>query len=130
MTRQEKIAYWIDIATYDLDTAVAMFQTKRWLYVGFMCHQVVEKILKAYYSSQTDEPVPHIHNLMRLAQLSGLDRELTEEHLHFLSLVQPLNIEARYPEYKQLLLTQLTPELCQKIIEDTKNFMQWIKQLL
>ena len=48
MTQEEKVRYWLNIADYDLDTAEAMHQTRRWLYVGFMCHQVIEKTLKAY----------------------------------------------------------------------------------
>jgi HEPN domain-containing protein len=35
-------------ADYDLDTAKAMLQTERYLYVGFMAHQAIEKALKAY----------------------------------------------------------------------------------
>ena len=38
-----KVAYWLDIADYDLDTAEAMYQTGRRLYVAFMCHQTIEK---------------------------------------------------------------------------------------
>lgn len=34
----DKITYWIEMAEYDLETAVAMLNTKRYLYVGFMCH--------------------------------------------------------------------------------------------
>lgn len=30
----DKVAYWLDIADYDLDTAVAMYTTGRWLYVA------------------------------------------------------------------------------------------------
>lgn len=40
----DKVKYWTELSDYDLDTADAMFQTGRWLYVGYMCHQVVEKI--------------------------------------------------------------------------------------
>lgn len=29
---------WLKLAEYDLDTAEAMHETKRYLYVGFMCH--------------------------------------------------------------------------------------------
>jgi len=43
----EKIRYWLDISEYDLATAGAMLKTERYLYVGFMCHQAIEKILKA-----------------------------------------------------------------------------------
>ncbi|MCR5849431.1 MAG: HEPN domain-containing protein [Bacteroidaceae bacterium] len=44
MTKEEKVRYWLDIADYDFDTAKAMHQTGRWLYVAFMCHQVIEKM--------------------------------------------------------------------------------------
>ena len=42
----EKSIYWIEIADYDLETAKAMLVSKRYLYVGFMCHQAIEKILR------------------------------------------------------------------------------------
>ena len=44
----DKKLYWKEMADYDLETAEAMFTTGRWLYVGFMCHQVIEKTLKSY----------------------------------------------------------------------------------
>ena len=34
----EKIVYWLEMSDYDPDTAMAMFETVRYLYVGFMCH--------------------------------------------------------------------------------------------
>lgn len=43
----EKVNYWIDLAEYDLETAKAMLDTKRYLYVGFMSHQTIEKGMKA-----------------------------------------------------------------------------------
>ena len=39
MTTEEKVNYWVELSDYDLETADAMLQTKRYLYVGFMCHQ-------------------------------------------------------------------------------------------
>ncbi len=45
--------YWSDLSQYDLETAQAMLETNRLLYVGFMCHQSVEKILKAYFADYT-----------------------------------------------------------------------------
>ena len=34
---ETKIKYWIDLSDYDLETADAMLNSKRYLYVGFMC---------------------------------------------------------------------------------------------
>ena len=43
MTQNEHIEYWVDISQYDLETAELMMSGKKYLYVGFMCHQSVEK---------------------------------------------------------------------------------------
>jgi len=40
----DKVAYWKDLSDYDFDTAIAMLHSGRYLYVGFMCHQSIEKI--------------------------------------------------------------------------------------
>jgi HEPN domain-containing protein len=58
MTNREKILYWVNLADYDMITAQTMLDGGRYLYVGFMCHQVVEKIFKAYYSKMKAETPP------------------------------------------------------------------------
>ena len=72
-------AYWLDIVDYDLDTAEAMYATGRWLYVGFMCHQVIEKVLKAYWCGTREDDPPYTHNHSRLAQGCGIWDEMSEE---------------------------------------------------
>lgn len=72
----DKVTYWTEMSDYDFDTAGAMLDTKRYLYVGFMCHQVIEKILKAYWSKVCMEPPLKIHSLMRLAEKTGIVKEL------------------------------------------------------
>ena len=54
----ERANYWLELSDYDIITAKAMLETQRLLYVGFMCHQAIEKILKAYCSEKTNEQ-PH-----------------------------------------------------------------------
>ncbi|MFO8240832.1 MAG: HEPN domain-containing protein [Dissulfuribacterales bacterium] len=46
----ENIRYWIEMSDYDLQTAEAMLESERYLYVGFMAHQSIEKILKACFA--------------------------------------------------------------------------------
>ena len=60
----EKIRYWVDISEYDLATAEAMLTTGRYLYVGFMCHQAIEKILKAHYQLMKEKMPPKTHNIL------------------------------------------------------------------
>jgi hypothetical protein len=40
---EKQIKYRIDLSDYDLETAEAMLSGRRYLYVGFMCHQTIEK---------------------------------------------------------------------------------------
>lgn len=76
---KERIEYWLNIAKYDLDTAKAMLESKRYLYLGFMCHQVVEKSIKAYYWYVNNSEPPYIHNLLTLSKISGLVNLLDED---------------------------------------------------
>lgn len=39
----DKVKYWKELADYDIETAEVMYNGGRWLYVGFMCHLVIEK---------------------------------------------------------------------------------------
>lgn len=62
----EKVKYWIELSDYDLETAVAMLASKRFLYVGFMCHQTLEKAFKAYFTFLQDDVAPYSHNFSYL----------------------------------------------------------------
>ena len=122
--------YWIDLADYDIETAETLYNGGRWLYVAFMCHQAIEKTLKAYWCGTMTEDPPYTHNHMRLANGCGLYEKMTEEQRDFLDTVTNFNIEARYPEDKEELSRRLTKDTCNQIINDTKQLMQWIKNEL
>ena len=126
----ETVSYWIEMSDYDFETAMAMQKTGRYLYVGFMCHQSVEKILKAYYYASTEETPPYIHSLSRLAEKSGLLIKLSEEHLNIIDKLEPLNIESRYPSYKEMLMKSLNESKCKELLDDTLSLISWIKSKL
>ena len=130
MNNEEKVKYCVDIADYDLDTAETLFDGGRWIYVAFMCHQVIEKTLKAYWTATQDTEPPYTHNLSRLAVGCNLEGQMTEEQLRFLDLMIPMNIEARYPSYKEALSRGLTQDFCRSIIDRTKELQLWIKNKL
>ena len=126
----EKSEYWIEIAEYDIETAKAMLASKRFLYVGFMCHQAIEKTIKAYYCSIKDEIPPFSHNLKSLAERCDLLLLFSDEQLDLIEEILPMNIEARYPKHKEMLFKLLTPQKCKEIIQQTESLCQWIKQRL
>ncbi len=125
-----KVKYWLELSDYDFDTALAMLNSKRFLYVGFMCHQTIEKIFKAYFTSLKSEPAPYSHSLSYIAKKAGFYDLFLEEQKDFIDQIEPLNIEARYPSYKERLLKSLTYEKCHEIIERTKEMQKWIKEKL
>jgi HEPN domain-containing protein len=126
----DKIKYWLELAEYDLLTAEAMLEAKRFLYVGFMCHQIAEKSIKALFVKNIDETPPYTHNLRLLLEKAGVINELDDITLEFISELQPLNIEARYPTYKDNILRILTYEKCEQLINNTKILLEWIKKKL
>lgn len=125
-----RIEYWIDLAKYDLDTARAMNDSKRYLYVGFMCHQVIEKVLKAYFVKNMEGNPPYTHNLSMLAEKSGLYDDMSNEQKDFLDFLEPLNIEARYPTTKEKLLSILNSKKCNELIKRTEGELEWVMKKL
>lgn len=126
MAEENRVRYWLELAAYDFETAKAMLETKRFLYVGFMCHQVIEKILKAYHVSKTGENPPYIHNLTLLAEKSSILESLSDAQKDFLDYLEPLNIEARYPTVKEKIFATLTEGKCMEIIKKTEELYKWI----
>jgi HEPN domain-containing protein len=126
----DKVQYWIEISDYDLETADAMLRSKRYLYVGFMCHQAIEKVFKAYYTSAKSETAPFSHSLSYLAKKGGFYESFSEEQKDFIDQIEPLNIEARYPSHKERLLKSLTEKKCIEILKRTKELQTWIKEKL
>lgn len=125
----DKVKYWINIAEYDLDTAEAMLETERFLYVGFMCHQTIEKMLKAVIEKQQISDIPpKIHNLLRLANIANI--ALPDRYVKLISYLNPLNIEARYPSYKNNLTKILTKDKCQELLNQTREMKLWIEKEL
>jgi len=130
MRNAEKVKYWLECAEYDEQTAKVMLDGKRYLYVGFMCHQMIEKSLKACYSAKNDDTPPFTHRLIKLCRESGIYDEMSEALKSTIDILEPLNIEARYPSHKEELLKSLSPSRCREIIEKTEELYKWIKTRL
>jgi HEPN domain-containing protein len=126
----EKVLYWIELSDYDLDTANAMLISKRYLYVGFMCHQVIEKIFKSLYVKLKNETPPFIHSLSNIAKKGDFYDSLNTEFINFIDVLEPLNIESRYPIHKDRILKGLDEDKCIDLINNTLELQTWIKTKL
>ena len=128
----ESVKYWLDIADYDIETARVMLKGGRYLYVGFMCHQTIEKALKAVSARDCadGEIPPKIHHLLKLADRAGLFDKMSPEQQDFIKELNPMNIEARYPEYKEQIAAGLSNDICVEILAGTEEMLCWIKEQL
>ncbi len=117
---------WLTIVAEDLVVAEDLYKLGHWLYTGFMCHQVIEKTLKAYWCVCRDDDPPYLHDHKKIAQGCGLYTKMSEEQLKFLELIKPMNIEARYQEYKDEVARTLNREKTADILEQTKQLHAWI----
>jgi HEPN domain-containing protein len=128
MNKEEKVQYWTDLSDRDLLTAELLVKGKQYLWASFMCHQVIEKIFKGYYVALTDNTPPFRHELDVLAQRGGFYEALDNEQIDFLDMLNPLNIEARYPDYKAKIAQTLNKALCDNLLQRVKSLQQWTKE--
>jgi HEPN domain-containing protein len=119
---------WIRQVHYDLDTARAMFDSGRYLYVLFCCQQAVEKMLKAVISVRTNTFPPRIHALIRLAEAATVD--LDEKRTQFLRELSNYYIQTRYPEEIPAMAERISEEQAGRILRKTEEMIQWLNSMI
>jgi len=115
--REEALDSWKDVQ-HNIKGArvqIALFST----------HLTIEKILKAHVVKQTKKFPPMIHNLTSLAKIANLT--LTVEQIELLTILNPMNIETRYPGVARRKPTQKEAE---SIIKRAKVVFEWLIEKL
>ena len=125
-----KVEYWLELCDDDLKAAKAMLKSKNFLWTGFICHLIAEKALKAAIADITNEMPPKTHDLPKLAGKTNIGGDMSENHKNLLNKLTPLQIEARYPEYKEKIAALMTAKYCGNLLEETEEFLCWIKEKL
>ena len=128
MSNEEKVKYWIELSDKDFHTAEWLIKGGHNLYAGFMCHQAIEKILKGYFTKMKEDTPPFTHDLTGLAQKTELYELMNEQQKDFIEDLNPLNMEARYPDYKNKIAQTMTKEVTQNMLTKTNELLQWTKQ--
>lgn len=95
------ISSWVGASRYDLETARVLLESRRYLYVLFMCQQALEKLLKAHVTALTGKFPPRIHSLVRIAELAEL--ELSDAEKGLLERLSLYYLQSRYPPELQAL---------------------------
>ena len=119
---------WIALAEYDLDTAQHMLVTGRYLYVIFMSHLALEKMLKAHVTEVTQAIPAKSHDLIYLVKKAGLD--VPQPHLDFIGKINTASIPTRYPEDLQRALKEYSESVAREYISQTAEVLQWLKRML
>ncbi|MDA8141341.1 MAG: HEPN domain-containing protein [Desulfobacteraceae bacterium] len=119
------VEHWIERSNYDLDTAKAMLDTGRYLYVAYMCQQSIEKIFKGIIAHKGLQNFP-IHNLTRLSEIASMHNELTPTQMDFIAELTPYHIEARYGDYKESLTEIIDKEKARLVYDQTRELHQWL----
>jgi HEPN domain-containing protein len=122
------ILNWAKSAEYDLLTAQAMLNTKRYIYVIFFCHLAVEKLLKALTQETTGKIPPKTHDLSVLVKLSGI--LVPKEHASLLARLNSVSIPTRYPEDIAKITRQYTQAVTTRYLKETKLLHTWLKRKL
>ena len=122
----KNIANWIKSSNYDLKTSEHMFKTGRYIYVLFMCHLSVEKLLKGMYEATFKKVPPKTHNLIYLTNTVAI--ELPEDHLETLESLNDLSIVTRYPEDIDAMIKSFKKNKVMTYLKKTKALIKWLKK--
>jgi len=129
MTKEEHIKYWRESAKHDLESAEAIFNSARYDWCLYVGHLALEKIIKAVFVEKNDNNIPpKIHNLVRLAELSGI--LLNDEQKIYLDKVNDFNIQTRYPDYKLEFYKTCDAGYAHENMFKIKEFYSWFNSLL
>ncbi len=78
--------------------------------------------------AEKNEHAPYIHNLQRLAELSGIP--LDDAQRDVLIKITSFNLESRYPDEKRSFRKKCTEEFTRNEIGKTEAIFKWLKSML
>lgn len=96
---EESARRWLDRAELDADNARSLYDSFPSAYdnVGFLCQQAIEKLVKAFLISHSqDYPKTHDIRTLLIAHVEAIDAELAVE-ARFADELTPYAVAARYP---------------------------------
>jgi len=128
MGSMKKSQEWLRQSAYDMKTAEAMFNSKRYIYAVFMCHLSIEKALKGLYTQILSEVPPKSHNLIFLIEKIKLG--LPENDYDFLFMLNGLSVPTRYPDDLQNLLKVYNKAKTRKVLDKGKEVLKWLQARL
>lgn len=121
----QDIEYWLQLARLDLENARRSLRGESYLHCIFGCQQSLEKLLKALVVKSTATAPPRTHNLIRLADLTGVSLSMIQQQ--FLSKLSVEYIETRYPGEFHALDEFNTRPAAEEHLRETETLFQWLE---
>lgn len=134
----EKYEYWLEAATYDLESARVMMDGGRYMYVAFMCQQSIEKLTKGIYTLYTDNEAPRVHNIWNIFKHIKLDTSLEDinefednllKYKNFFAELLSFYISGRYPSFKEKVSSSINFDRAKNVLDNTEEVFEWIEYL-
>jgi HEPN domain-containing protein len=131
MTNDEKYAYWLQLAQYDLDSDDAMYTGGRWFYVAFMCQQALEKLCKELYNFYISDNVPKVHNIrFILSQIeTKIGKTVTTEIYSLADALSAYYLNNRYPDFTGQSGLQINKDAATNLLQKSKEAFAWLLTL-
>jgi len=119
----KQVAHWRIGADEAWEAAVDMINKDHRIQFGlFFVHLALEKIIKAHIWRVREKVPPHIHNLIRLAELAELP--LSNKNKKVLAEINEFNIEGRYSD---LLGPPISFQDARGYLRKAKGTFEWLK---
>jgi len=103
-----------------------LLETGRYLYVIFLCHLSLEKMLKAHVAEVTQTLPIKTHDLIYLVKKCGL--ELPKTYLDFIGKINTASIPTRYPDDLQRALKEYPKSVAKDYLSQTQEIIKWLKE--
>jgi HEPN domain-containing protein len=110
----------------DFAAMESLFSNGHYVWALFVGHLVIEKLLKALYVKRVDPQVPRSHNLLAIAEKTGL--ELNDEQKLFMDEITGFNIRARYPDVKMRFFKKATRAFAEERLIRIREFRVWLTE--
>lgn len=120
---KKQIEHWRTGSSEDWAVAKDLVERGHIRHGLFFAHLSLEKLLKSYVCKTTQNLAPPIHNLVRLAELSGIS--IDDHLLDLLAEVSPFNIETRYPD---MLVPEPSMEQAMDYLKRIEEVLKWLTQ--
>ena len=118
---ETQVCHWRSGGQEDWGVASELISCGRVRHGLFFANLALEKLIEVHVCRHTQDLAPRLHNLVRLAELAGLNP--VPEQLDTLAEMNEFNIEARYPDYAA---APPTHDEALAIMTRAKEIMEWL----